>query len=98
MKKTSYINNYPLWVLLKENHPTKDWRIEHVLVNNLSRNLSYPLGDFVPCAVIDIMDNPSNIVLSNGNYKKIWNFQTKEGLKSAVYIQQTDSSIKGNKY
>lgn len=41
---------YPLWALLK------DWpkiRIEHINVQNTSARLSYPLGPFQPCAIID---------------------------------------------
>ncbi len=42
---------YPFWVLLKNQDPQIAWRIEHVMVKNESSGISYPLGDFHPCAV-----------------------------------------------
>ncbi len=45
---------YPLWVLLKEQYPAKDLRIEHVQVTNASSQLLYPLGPFNPCAVLTL--------------------------------------------
>ncbi len=44
---------YPLWVLLKEQH-LANLRIEHVQVTNASNQLPYPLGPFNPCAVLTL--------------------------------------------
>ncbi len=43
---------YPLWIILKKNN-WKDLRIEHMLGNTPSfAKLSYPLGNFTPCAIL----------------------------------------------
>ena len=39
---------YPFWKFLAD----KDLRIEHAAVNNVSKSLRYPLGDFQACAII----------------------------------------------
>ena len=41
---------YPFWAYLK--NKVSPLRIEHVLVNNSSKALSYPLGPFMPCQIV----------------------------------------------
>ena len=77
---------YPLWVLLKSHQPVYDGRIEHVQIDNWSKQLPFPLGNFVPCAIIDLQEDPANLVLPNGRYQRIWNFPDNNNFKNAVYV------------
>jgi hypothetical protein len=47
----------------------RDTRIEHVVVNNPSMSLNYPLGDFDPCIIIASAGQmPPIIVVGNSDY------------------------------
>ncbi len=48
---------YPWWVFLHQQ--IRPVRIEHVLVNNPSSRLAYPLGSFSPCAIASIQNTQS---------------------------------------
>jgi hypothetical protein len=55
---------YPLWVIAKnKNLPI---RFEHILVNNASERLSYPRGDFLPCAVIAESNDQRETIVTSG--------------------------------
>jgi hypothetical protein len=62
---------YLLWVAL---NPTADrsMRIESVLVSNASADLNYPLGDFIPDAIISINDDRPGVSLGNNIYQMVW--------------------------
>ncbi len=49
---------YPIWSELKAQPMSGHLRIEHVNVKNDSAYIPYPLGNFNPCAVITIEDDP----------------------------------------
>jgi 4-amino-4-deoxy-L-arabinose transferase-like glycosyltransferase len=77
---------YPLWVLLKKQQPNLPWRIEYVMVDNVSNRLPYPLGKFNPCAVVTLEDQPLGAVIPTNSYTKVWSFRNAKGLKTAVYV------------
>jgi len=61
---------FPLMVISKWQH-RKDLRFEHILVNNTSSKLSYPLGDFDPCMIIENgADNPDVLNWQGHAFKK----------------------------
>jgi len=45
--------DYPFYAFLNP-HQKGSIRIEHVLIDNLTKDVQYPLGDFSPCAIIGI--------------------------------------------
>jgi len=56
---------YPWWPLLA----AKDLRVESIGVSNASSALSYPLGDFKPCAIIAAdVDAPPLLVVADDFY------------------------------
>lgn len=46
---------YPFWAKLRGR--VSPLRIEHVLVNNSSSKIPYPLGDFLPCAIVSLQSS-----------------------------------------
>ena len=58
---------YPFWVLLHD-RPGRQRRIEHVGVENVSKGLSYPAGDFVPDVILYTRNEPKSI-LAIGGYR-----------------------------
>ncbi len=62
---------YPWWVLFSRKYG-KDFRMEHVLVNNPTAKLNYPRGTFTPCALIASEDQRTSITLPQGKYVRVW--------------------------
>ena len=62
---------YLLWVALNPSAGSS-MRIESILVDNASANLKYPLGDFVPDAVISINDDRTVVNWANHVYQVVW--------------------------
>lgn len=56
---------YPLWAYFRDRQIPM--RMEHVLVNNSSNKIPYPLGDFVPCVVIS-RQNFKSITMADRTY------------------------------
>jgi hypothetical protein len=50
---------YPLWVLLKEHN--WEGRMECVHVENYTKTIQYPLGEFHPCQVIVVGNKPTDV-------------------------------------
>ena len=77
---------YPLWVLLRDQRSKNDFRIEHLFVKNRSAPVPYPLGNFEPCAVVEIKEKTQGTAILNGQYRKIWGSQDPDGYKTGVYV------------
>jgi 4-amino-4-deoxy-L-arabinose transferase-like glycosyltransferase len=73
---------YPLWVLLHQGNYT--FRLEHVGVDNVSNKLSYPLGDFNPCAIISNNISQEGWNGPYGRYKKVWS-----GVNTSVLMKES---------
>jgi len=59
---------YPLWALLERDRPWNG-RMEHVMVDNLTKDIPYPLGDFKPCQIVVIgMENLNSISWEAANF------------------------------
>jgi 4-amino-4-deoxy-L-arabinose transferase-like glycosyltransferase len=82
---------YPLWAMLRLYEPHGTRRIEHVGVNNQSAHLKYPLGDFIPDALVMFGRDTEQISLPDGRYRRAWLLETRDGLSSSIYVP--DSSI-----
>lgn len=76
---------YPLWGLMKRQEQGNHFRIEHMFVRNKSAPIPYPLGDFNPCAVLEVREKSQVSVLLDKQYKKTWGLQNPDGSQVAVY-------------
>jgi len=78
-------NEYLLWVAI---NPSADpaIRIESVLVNNASAAFKYPLGDFVPDAIIAINDDRPAVLLGNNIYQMVWH-NTGDGKQISIFMK-----------
>jgi 4-amino-4-deoxy-L-arabinose transferase-like glycosyltransferase len=77
---------YLLWVVL---NPSADpaMRIESILVNNPTASLKYPLGDFVPDAIIQLHDDRSLVNWENNTYQEVWH-NTVEGERFSILMKR----------
>ena len=80
-------NEYLFWVVLNPSAaPTM--RIESVLVGNGSASLKYPLGEFVPDAIIAIDDERSIVNWVNNAYQVVWHNAGKDK-KISILLKST---------
>ncbi len=75
---------YPWWALFSRKYG-KDFRMEHVLVNNPTAKLNYPLGPFTPCALIVLDDQRTSIIMPQGKYVRVWYAALPRGLTSVFF-------------
>ncbi len=66
---------YPLWPLIKKNN-TKNYRLEHIEVNNLSlkKTENYPLSNFLPCAIVKADGDNTKIQFDENTFIKTRKF------------------------
>jgi len=78
---------YLLWVTLRwfKSPPV---RMEHVNVSNVTGRLTYPLGEFNPCALALLsVERPAMIDLPSGIYRRVWFSEAQQGDgTSALYV------------
>jgi hypothetical protein len=77
---------YPFWVLMRE-HGGDKVRMEHVAVNNTTKDLPYPLGNFIPCGIYMQPSDGRNIIVEQERaYARVWETSLPDGSKSAVFL------------
>ncbi|HAX76375.1 MAG TPA: hypothetical protein DCY88_11175 [Cyanobacteria bacterium UBA11372] len=83
------IYEYPLWVLLREN-TNKNYRIQHVAVNNVSsvKSKLYPFSDFNPCIIFDTSGSVfERMPGEQSKYVKKWSL-----FPASVFIKTKDGN------
>jgi len=78
-------NEYLLWAALNPSSDPKI-RIESLLVNNASASLKYPLGDFIPDAIIAVDDARPWLNWGNDVYQVVWRSGA-EGKKISILMK-----------
>ncbi len=77
---------YPYWPLFRQY--ATPFRMEHVQVKNISKELPYPLGSFTPCAILDNIGAATTVAIDGKTYVRIRQFAY-----TNILIEDTDGTL-----